>query len=159
MCSAQLGRRAPDGILSTEPSVKGMPAPSRCPSPQRRDCVDGVTFRYPSRRQQGVTRRQLRVQPGERWLWSARRALANRQCSSCAALLRSAGRRILFDGVDIATVDPRELRRTSRLVAQDPGLFGTISENIRYAARSERAETAGQRGGGADELSSVCRKL
>ena len=41
--------------------------------------------------------------------------------------------RILFDGVDIADVDPRELRRNIALVAQDPAIFaGSIADNIRY---------------------------
>ena len=41
--------------------------------------------------------------------------------------------RILFDGVDMADADPRELRANIALVAQDPAIFsGTIFDNIRY---------------------------
>ena len=40
---------------------------------------------------------------------------------------------ILFDGVDIADLDPEDLRRNIALVAQDPAIFsGTIADNIRY---------------------------
>jgi ATP-binding cassette, subfamily B, bacterial len=40
---------------------------------------------------------------------------------------------ILFDGVDIADLDPADLRRNIALVAQDPAIFsGTIADNIRY---------------------------
>lgn len=41
--------------------------------------------------------------------------------------------RISFDGVDIADLDPAQLRRNIAMVAQDPVIFsGTIAENIRY---------------------------
>ena len=40
---------------------------------------------------------------------------------------------IPFDGVRIADVDPRELRRRIALVPQDPAIFGaTIADNIRF---------------------------
>jgi ATP-binding cassette subfamily B protein len=40
---------------------------------------------------------------------------------------------ILFDGIDMARLDPAELRRHIGLVAQDPVIFsGTIADNIRY---------------------------
>src|SRR5205814_5392910 len=41
--------------------------------------------------------------------------------------------RILFDGADVAELDPAALRRHIAVVAQDPVIFsGTIAENIRY---------------------------
>lgn len=41
--------------------------------------------------------------------------------------------RISFDGVDIAALEPTELRRHVAIVAQDPVIFsGTIADNIRY---------------------------
>jgi ATP-binding cassette subfamily B protein len=40
---------------------------------------------------------------------------------------------ILYDGVDIAQLDPTVLRRNIAIVAQDPVIFsGTIADNIRY---------------------------
>src|SRR5262249_43209168 len=40
---------------------------------------------------------------------------------------------LLFDGVDIATADPAELRRRIGLVPQEPVIFSsTAAENIRY---------------------------
>ncbi len=40
---------------------------------------------------------------------------------------------VLFDGVDTALLDPRDLRGNIALVSQDPAIFsGTIADNIRY---------------------------
>src|SRR6185503_3037842 len=40
---------------------------------------------------------------------------------------------ILFDGIDVAQVDPAALRKHLALVAQDPVIFsGSIADNIRY---------------------------
>jgi ATP-binding cassette subfamily B protein len=40
---------------------------------------------------------------------------------------------ILFDGLDVAQVDPAALRKNLALVAQDPVIFsGSIADNIRY---------------------------
>ncbi len=41
--------------------------------------------------------------------------------------------RILYDGADIATLDPADLRRNIRSVPQDPVIFGaSVTDNIRY---------------------------
>jgi ATP-binding cassette subfamily B protein len=48
--------------------------------------------------------------------------------------------RILFDGVNIADVEPREYRGSVALVSQDPVIFAdTVFENIRYG-RPEASE-------------------
>src|SRR5205814_6496971 len=59
------------------------------------------------------------------------------------------GGRVLFDGQDARTLDPRWLRRQIGAVAQEPVLFSTsIADNIRYgrpdasAAEVEAAATA-----------------
>ncbi|HYK79010.1 MAG TPA: ATP-binding cassette domain-containing protein, partial [Micropepsaceae bacterium] len=123
-------------ILTTEPSVKVPPAPRPLPKPARGAIAfDDVTFRYPSRPDSkallGVS---FGVQPGEAV------ALVGPSGAGKSTMFQLLLRffdpqdgRILFDGVDIATVDPRELRGNIALVAQDPAIFsGTISENIRY---------------------------
>ncbi|WP_409484811.1 ABC transporter ATP-binding protein [Arsenicicoccus dermatophilus] len=47
---------------------------------------------------------------------------------------------IRVDGVDIATLDPVELRRKVSIVFQDPSLFSdTVGENIRYGAEHATA--------------------
>jgi ATP-binding cassette subfamily B protein len=50
--------------------------------------------------------------------------------------------RVLVDGVDVKTVDPRELRGRIAPVPQDPSIFGgTVSDNIAYG-RSDASEAA-----------------
>ena len=130
-------------ILSTEPSVKVPPAPRPLPKPAKGAIAfDGVTFRYPSRPDSkalhGVG---FVVQPGEAV------ALVGPSGAGKSTVFQLLLRffdpqdgSILFDGVNIAAVDPRELRRNIALVAQDPAIFsGTISENIRYG-RPEASE-------------------
>ena len=123
-------------ILSTEPSVKVPPAPRQLPKPARGAIAfDNVTFRYPSRPDSkalhGVS---FAVQPGEAV------ALVGPSGAGKSTMFQLLLRffdpqdgRILFDGANIAELDPRELRGNIALVAQDPAIFsGTISENIRY---------------------------
>jgi ATP-binding cassette subfamily B protein len=130
-------------ILSTEPSIKAPAAPRPLPKPARGAIAfEEVTFRYPSRPDSkalhGVG---FAVQPGEAV------ALVGPSGAGKSTVFQLLLRffdpqdgRILFDGVDIAAVEPRELRRNIALVAQDPAIFsGTIAENIRYG-RPEASE-------------------
>ena len=86
----------------------------------------------------------------KRWRWSARPAPANRRCSSLLLrFYRGAGRhRSLFDGVDIADLDPPNCAAHIALVAQDPVIFsGTHRrQHPLRPPRSERRRRA--RGGG-----------
>jgi ATP-binding cassette subfamily B protein len=52
---------------------------------------------------------------------------------------------IRFDGVDMASLDPEELRKHIAIVAQDPVIFsGTIADNIRYG-RADASDEAVKR--------------
>jgi len=50
--------------------------------------------------------------------------------------------RVLVDGVDVKTVDPRDLRARIAPVPQDPSIFGgTVSENIAYGREDASEES------------------
>jgi len=123
-------------IVSTEPEVKAPAEPRPLPKPAKGAVVfEGVTFRYPARPDhKAINGIGFALQPGEGV------ALVGPSGAGKSTVFQLLLRffdpqegRILFDGVNIADVDPRELRRNIALVAQDPAIFaGTISDNIRY---------------------------
>jgi len=131
-------------ILTTEPSVRAPAAPRALPKPAKGAVAfDEVTFRYPSRPDHkalhGVS---FRLEPGEAV------ALVGPSGAGKSTVFQLLLRffdpqdgRILYDGVNIAELEPRDLRRSIALVAQDPAIFsGTISDNIRYG-RPEASDT------------------
>jgi ATP-binding cassette subfamily B protein len=131
-------------ILSTEPSVQPPPVPLPLPKPARGAVAfEGVTFRYPSRPEdKALNGVSFGLQPGEAV------ALVGPSGAGKSTVFQLLLRffdpqdgRILFDGVDIALTDPRDLRRNIALVAQDPAIFsGTIADNIRYG-RPDASDT------------------
>ncbi|HEX9159163.1 MAG TPA: ABC transporter transmembrane domain-containing protein [Rhizomicrobium sp.] len=123
-------------ILRVEPEVKAPPAPVVLPSPARGEMVfSNVTFRYPSRLDHAALNEfSLSASQGEAI------ALVGPSGAGKTTVFQLALRffapqqgEILFDGVDVAKLDPANLRRHMALVAQDPVIFsGTIADNIRY---------------------------
>ena len=106
------------------------------PTPGRGDIrFEGVTFHYPSRPDAAALADfDLGIQPGETVAFVGPSGAG--KSTTFQLLLRfydpSTGR-ILIDGVDIATADPRELRGRIGLVPQDTVLFAASArENIRY---------------------------
>jgi ATP-binding cassette subfamily B protein len=96
---------------------------------------DNVVFRYPQRRDTAALNGfSLSVQPGEAVALVGPSGAG--KSTVFQLLLRFYGidqGTISFDGIDIADLDPRDLRRRIALVAQDPVIFsGTIADNIRY---------------------------
>ncbi len=123
-------------ILTTEPAIRAPLQPVSLPKPSRGEVAfDDVTFRYPSRPDhRALDEVGFSIRPGEAV------ALVGPSGAGKSTVFQLMLRffdpqegRILFDGVNIADVDPRELRRNIALVSQDPAIFaGTIFENIRY---------------------------
>jgi ATP-binding cassette subfamily B protein len=120
-----------------------------------------VTFRYPSRPDHkaldGVS---FALHPGEAIALVGPSGAG--KSTVFQLLLRffdpQAGR-ILFDGVNIADLDPTELRKQIALVAQDPAIFsGTIFENIRYG-RPEASEADIHRAAEAAAADEFIRRL
>jgi ATP-binding cassette subfamily B protein len=123
-------------ILHIEPQIKAPAHPLALPVPSRGEVgFDAVRFAYPAHPAEfvldGVT---FNVRPGEKIAIVGPSGAG--KSTIFHLLLRfydPASGTIRFDGVPIADVDPRELRRNIALVPQDPAIFGTtIADNIRF---------------------------
>lgn len=123
-------------LLQTRPAVSAPVQPKKLPVPARGAVAfEAVEFRYPLRPDAAALNGfSLAVEPGEAVALVGPSGAG--KSTVFQLLLRfyaaQAGR-ISFDGIDIADLDPSELRRSIALVAQDPVIFsGTIADNIRY---------------------------
>jgi ATP-binding cassette subfamily B protein len=135
-------------ILAAEPAI-GRPAePLALPVPARGAVTfDDVCFAYPTREERpALDRLGFHAAPGERI------ALVGPSGAGKSTVLQlllrfydPQGGRVLVDGIDVARVDPEDLRARMALVPQDPTVFsGTVMENIRYG-RTEADEDAVRR--------------
>ena len=145
-------------ILATEPAIRAPPAPAQLLRPvQGRIEFQDVTFSYPTRPDHAALARfQLQVAPGEAVALVGPSGAG--KSTVFQLLLRffdpGAGC-ILLDGVDIARLNPGELRGHIAVVAQDPVIFaGTIADNIRYGrpAASEAEMRSAAVAAAADEF-------
>jgi len=123
-------------ILSTEPAIRAPARPTQLPQPTRGEVnFDTVRFHYPTRPDhQALDGFTLHVSPGEAVALVGPSGAG--KSTVFQLLLRffdpSSGV-VRFDGVDIATLDPLELRSQIAVVSQDPTIFaGTVADNIRY---------------------------
>jgi ATP-binding cassette, subfamily B, bacterial len=139
-------------ILRIEPQIEAPAHPLPLPAPPRGEVgFDAVRFAYPTRPQafvlDGVT---FKVRAGEKLAIVGPSGAG--KSTIFHLLLRfydPAGGAISFDGVRIADVDPRELRRRIALVPQDTAIFGaSVADNIRFgkpdATMAEVARAAEQ---------------
>ncbi len=123
-------------LLETKPAISAPADPLRLPESARgRIELKDVVFHYPTRPDQAALNElSLEVRSGEAVALVGPSGAG--KSTVFQLLLRfyapQAGA-ILFDGLDMARLDPAELRRHIALVAQDPVIFsGTIADNIRY---------------------------
>jgi ATP-binding cassette subfamily B protein len=123
-------------LLHAKPDIAAPAHAKLLPSPTRGAVsFQSVTLRYPSRPDAAALHDfSLDVTPGEAV------ALVGPSGAGKSSVFQTLLRfypiqegRIFFDGVDIADLDPAELRRHIAIVAQDSVIFsGTIADNIRY---------------------------
>ena len=124
-------------LLAEQPAIASPRAPAHFLSDVRgRIAFDAVSFRYPSRpATAALDRVDLAIAPGE---FTALVGPSGAGKSTLFQLLLRfydpESGVIRIDGTDIASVDPRDLRRRIGLVPQDPVIFSTTArENIRYS--------------------------
>ncbi|SFU74673.1 ABC transporter transmembrane domain-containing protein [Halomonas korlensis] len=122
-------------LLDTRPSIHAPANPTPLPEHTDGDLrFEGVSFTYPGREQPALDALDLHIRPGERVALVGPSGAG--KSTLLALLLRfhdpDSGR-LRLDGIDLRDLDPRSLRRTMGLVAQQPTLFtGTTAENLRY---------------------------
>ena len=145
-------------LLEAEPAVATPAEPLPMPVPPRGEIAfERVSFRYASRPETAALDEfELAISRGEHVAFVGPSGAG--KTTAFQLLLRfyePGSGRILVDGVDIAQVDPRDLRSRIALVPQDTVLFGTSArENIRFGrpeASDEEVEAAA-RGAAADEF-------
>ena len=145
-------------LLAAQPEIRVPPDPERLPARVAgRVRYEDVVFCYPSRPgERALDRFSLAVEPGDTVAIVGPSGAG--KSTAFQLLLRfydlDAGC-IRIDGVDIARVDPRELRRQVGLVPQETVLFGeSAMENIRYGRpeASDEEVRAAARLAAADEF-------
>ena len=123
-------------LLAEEPSIRAPASPARLPTPVRgRIVFENVTFEYPTRPgQAALIGLSMTIEPGQTV------ALVGPSGAGKTTVLQLLLRfydpvsgTIRLDGVDIATLDPAELRRCIGLVPQEPVIFSADAwDNIRF---------------------------
>lgn len=141
-------------LKNATPSIVAPSSPLALPQPaQGRIVFENVSFRYPSRPDTlALDGLSLAIEPGENVAFVGPSGAG--KSTAFQLLLRfydpHAGR-ILIDGVDLARVDPHEVRKRIGLVPQETVLFGASArENIRYGrpdASDEEVEAAAKAAG------------
>ncbi len=123
-------------LLAEEPAIRAPAAPARLKRPVRgRIAFEDVTFHYPTRPDQSALEGfSLTVEPGETVALVGPSGAG--KTTVLQLLLRFYDPRsgaVRLDGVDIATLDPAELRGQIGLVPQEPVIFSADAfDNIRF---------------------------
>jgi ATP-binding cassette, subfamily B, bacterial len=123
-------------LLTVEPSIRAPAHPVPLPASGKGSLsFDDVTFHYPTRPDApALDRFTLSVRASEKVALVGPSGAG--KTTAFQLLLRfydpETGR-VLIDGVDLASADPRDIRRHLALVPQDPVIFATsVLENVRY---------------------------
>ncbi len=123
-------------LLATRPEITAPPRPLAFPAAGRGEvALDGITFFYPSRPERpALADFSLAVTPGETVALVGPSGAGKTTVFQLLLRFYDPTRGcVRVDGVDIAKVDPAELRRRIGFVAQDPVIFGaSAADNIRY---------------------------
>ena len=124
-------------ILDHEPSIQSPTTPVRLTQPVRGEVTyENVWFRYGDEQPWVLRDLSLTIQPGETVALVGSSGVGK---STSAGLLPRfydvEKGRVLLDGIDVRSLELRELRSTVGLVPQEPMLFaGSARENLLYGA-------------------------
>ncbi len=125
-------------LLNVKPKIIAPAKPQPLPSPaQGRIGFARVAFAYPTRPDEPVLKGlDFAVAPGEVVALVGPSGAGKSTIFQLAMRFYDPSQGVVsFDGVDVKTVDPAELRRRIAFVPQEPVIFGTtIAENIAYGA-------------------------
>jgi ATP-binding cassette subfamily B protein len=125
-------------LLTTEPAITAPPEPKALPEPARGAVAfKDVTFRYPSRPDhKALDGISFEIRPGEAVALVGPSGAGKSTVFQLLLRFFAPGSgAISFDGVDVADLAPKDLRRHIALVSQDPVIFsGTVADNIRYGS-------------------------
>jgi ATP-binding cassette, subfamily B, bacterial len=132
-------------LLTVPPAIEAPPHPKTIALPARGAVrFDTVVFRYPMRPDHAALNGfTLVVEPGDAVALVGPSGAGKSTVFQILLRFYAAQEGMIsFDGIDIADLDPTELRRHIAIVAQDPVIFsGTIADNIRYG-RPEASDDA-----------------
>ncbi|WP_235035364.1 ABC transporter transmembrane domain-containing protein [Roseomonas sp. 18066] len=123
-------------ILAVQPDIAAPPQPLSLPArPEGRLVFDKLSFHYPTRPgQSALSEMNLVIEPGETVAFVGPSGAG--KTTIFQLLLRfhdPQSGRIIFDGVDIARLDPLALRARIGLVPQDPVIFSAdVATNIAF---------------------------
>ena len=123
-------------ILDTPPEIAAPASPVPLPEPPRGTvAIEAATFAYPSRPgDPALTALSLKVAAGERVALVGPSGAG--KTTVFQLLLRfydPQSGRVLIDGVDVRTADPRAIRGRIAVVPQDPVIFAaSVWDNVRY---------------------------
>jgi ABC-type multidrug transport system fused ATPase/permease subunit len=137
MQAAQVPARRLRELLSIgreDAAERGKPALSRH---QGSIAFEGLCFRYPGSDRRAVDGASLRIEHGERVAVVGPNGCGKTTLLSLLTrLFEPESGRVTVDGVDIAGIDVRSLRRQIGVVTQEATLIkGTIEENVRFGLR------------------------
>jgi ATP-binding cassette subfamily B protein len=137
-------------VLEVEPDIQDSPGAVDLPAAQGRIEFQGVSFKYKDEQDDVLKNISLTVQAGEYVaLVGASGVGKTTLCSLIPRFYEVSHGKILLDGVNIAEIRLRSLRKHIGIVQQDVYLFaGNVADNIRYgnpgASDEEIVEAAKQ---------------
>ena len=122
-------------LLDAEPGIRPPAHPTPLPSPLRGEIrLEAVRFAYPGREIPALDSLDLWIRPGERVALVGPSGAGKSTLFGLLLRFHDPNRgRLTLDGIDLRQLDPKSLRATMGLVAQEPMLFtGTVADNLRY---------------------------